>query len=97
VVKRAVMCLFAVSCGFPEPLRYTVDGNLDMHGDAPIDVKASDMQSDGPFTPEGDFEGAIATAGGVLASGSIEILDDGLEPADWACAASICVAGGVVP
>jgi hypothetical protein len=56
----------------------------------------TDGQLDSPIGTD-DFSGGISVGGGILVSGTTEIVDDGLESADWACASSICVSGGVTP
>jgi hypothetical protein len=52
---------------------------------------------DSSVDPGTAFEGAITTGGGVLESGAISIVDDGLELADWSCADDTCVWGGLTP
>jgi hypothetical protein len=59
-------------------------------------------EPDGP-TPDGAVDpgttlvGAITTGGGVLESGALSIVDDGLELADSSCAGDSCVWGGLTP
>jgi hypothetical protein len=99
----------ALSCGFPRPERLTGDGPANgddapmTKSDAPSTISdatsdaASDATSDAPPPGGDDFTGGISSGGGILQSGTVAILDDGLEYSDWACGGTTCVSGGIAP
>lgn len=92
MTQRGFIAAFALalSCGFPRPDRVPSDS-------PPSDSPPRDSpMSDSP-SGSSDFTGGITVAGGILTSGDVAVVDDGLETADWSCAGSLCVSGGVTP
>jgi hypothetical protein len=69
------------SCGFP-----SLDPSLD-------EPAAEDA------TPSGELvlEGGVFTTGGVVTAQTLDLVDDGLEVADWSCVATFCITGGLQP
>ena len=85
----------ALSCGFPHPDR--VPGDSPLSDSLTRDSPMSDSPMNDSPSASSDFTGGITVAGGILTAGEVAVVDDGLETADWSCAGSICVSGGVTP
>ncbi len=83
-MRVLVITLALTSCSFPEPTR--APDATGVEPDAPPETPGAD-----------DFSGTISAGGGVLQTGTIAVIDDGLESAEPACAEQICTTGGISP
>jgi hypothetical protein len=86
----AIVLLLATSCG-----------SVESHGppdtvEAPPDTPAAPPDTR-PNTGLVLVDSTLASGGGLLAGGTVVVIDDGLETFDRSCAASLCVTGGVSP